>query len=90
MDTHWIVIGLSSVVIGRLIRLVLQWRGRLHSYMWGWMGWDVIGWMVIIGRRQSKSTKSNNFVKPIRDIHCDTNLVFFLIVQRGGGVSSPC
>ena len=45
----------------------------------------MIGWMVIIGRKQSKSTKSNNFVKPIRDIHCDTNLVFFLIVQRGGG-----
>ena len=49
----------------------------------------MIGWMVIIGRRQSKSTKSNNFVKPIRDIHCDTNLVFFLIVQRGGGRFKP-
>ena len=44
----------------RLIRLNLQWRGRLHSYMWldgmglGWMGWDGMGWdgwMVIIGHR---------------------------------------
>ena len=28
----------------RLIRLDLQWRGRLHSFMWmdGWVGW---GWM---------------------------------------------
>ena len=33
------------VVIARLIRLIrldLQWRGRLHGYMWGRMG---LGWM---------------------------------------------
>ena len=29
----------------RSIRLDLQWRGRLHSYMWmGWMGW--LSWIV--------------------------------------------
>ena len=39
----------------RSTRLDLQWRCRLHNYMW--MGWDWMGWdgMVIIGRRQSKS-----------------------------------
>ena len=37
IGSHW----QSLVVIGRLIRLDLQWSGRLHSYMW--MGWDGIG-----------------------------------------------
>ena len=36
------------MVIGRLIRLIrldLQWRGRLHSYMWMDNGWDGMdGW----------------------------------------------
>ena len=41
----------------RLIGLDLQWRGCLHSYMWGWdwmdgMGWDGkdrMGWSSNIG-----------------------------------------
>ena len=46
----------------RLIRLDLQWRGRLRSYMWmDGMGWD--GGMGIIGRRQSKSTFGANIGK---------------------------
>ena len=45
IGSHW----QSSVVICRLLRLIrldLQWRGRLHSYMWGWTdGWlsQVVG-----------------------------------------------
>ena len=41
----------------RMVKLDLQWRGRLHSYMW--MDGMGLGWMdgiIIIGRRQSKST----------------------------------
>ena len=42
IGSHW----QSLVVIGRLIRLIrldLQWRGRLHSYMWMGWGWDWVG-----------------------------------------------
>ena len=41
----------------RLIRLDLQWRGRLHSYMWmdGLYG-------IIIGLRKPKSTFGVNYI----------------------------
>ena len=48
---HW----RSLIRLIRFIRLDLQWRGRLHSYMW--MDGMGLGWMdgmVIIGCRQSK------------------------------------
>ena len=48
------MIGLIRLI--RLNRLDLQSRGRLHSYVW----MDGIGWMVIIGHRQSKSTLGAN------------------------------
>ena len=50
---HW----RSLIRLIRLIRLYLQWRGCLHSYMWGWdwmdgMGWDGkdrMGWSSNVG-----------------------------------------
>ena len=47
----------SLVVIGRLIRLDIQWRGRLHSYM---CGWDGIG---LGGYRRSEVVFSANNIK---------------------------
>ena len=55
----------------RLFRLIwliisdLQWRGRLHSYMWMGLGW--MDGMVIIGHRQIKCTfGANNSADPNR------------------------
>ena len=38
----------QNLVRVRLIRLDLQWKGRLHSFMW--MGWDGKGWSSLAHR----------------------------------------
>ena len=63
----------SLVVIGRLIRLIrldLQWRGRLHSYMWmdgmgldGWLSW-------VVGSLRAPSVLIKNWYTLHRLKHC--------------------